>query len=91
MVEGGIMNRQKAGEQLYDLLFDPNEMENLNSHPDYATIKNELAGRLKAWREETGDHIMTYEEYGGRYKVNRKPCAVASSKNSEDYESVIGR
>ena len=55
LVEGGIMNRQKAGEQLYDLLFDPNEMENLNSHPDYATIKNELAGRLKAWREETGD------------------------------------
>ena len=91
LVEGGIMNRQKAGEQLYDLLFDPNEMENLNSHPDYATIKNELAGRLKAWREETGDHIMTYEDYGGRYKVNRKTCAVASSKNSEDYESVIGR
>lgn len=91
LMDGGIMGRRKDRVQLYDLLFDPNEMDNLNSDPTYDTIKRELAERLQAWRGETGDHIMTFDEYQGRYKVNRKDSAVASSKEPSEYESLIRR
>jgi len=45
-MEYGWRERSIAPEQLYDLIFDPNEMCNLASDPSAASIMQEMRGRL---------------------------------------------
>lgn len=47
--------RQRPSEELYDLTRDPDEVVNLADDPAYATIKADLAARLKATRAATRD------------------------------------
>lgn len=42
-------------EQLYDLMFDPNEANNLVASPGHSGIRIDLRERLQAWMESTGD------------------------------------
>ncbi len=42
-------------EELYDTQLDPYEVHNLASDPAYADLKQDLAGRLAAWRREQND------------------------------------
>ena len=45
-------------EQLYDLMFDPNELRNLIGDPAIETILDELRGRLDRWMQETEDPLL---------------------------------
>jgi N-sulfoglucosamine sulfohydrolase len=45
--------------ELYDLNKDPNEMDNLAGHPEFAHIENMLADQLQGIMEETKDPILT--------------------------------
>ena len=47
-----------AEEQLYDLVFDPNEAANRAGDPRHADTLAELRARLTRWMEETGDPIL---------------------------------
>lgn len=47
-----------AEEQLYDLVFDPNEAANLAGDARHADTLAELRARLSRWMEETGDPIL---------------------------------
>ncbi|MBX3015920.1 MAG: sulfatase [Caldilineaceae bacterium] len=58
-VEGGWRERAIAPEQLYDLLFDPNEMQNLVATPAYAPILADLRHRLDQWMITTADPLLT--------------------------------
>ena len=84
------LDRQtKYEEGLYDLVYDPGERRNLADIEEYREIKEEMAGRLKAIQEKTGDPLLK----GGiaiqpEWKVNRRECDKASSKNPEDYVSL---
>jgi N-sulfoglucosamine sulfohydrolase len=52
----GLAERDAPSEQLYDLVFDPNEAHNIvDSEPEIAA---ELRARLLAWMEETGDPLL---------------------------------
>ena len=52
----GLAERDAPTEQLYDLVFDPNEANNLvDEEPEIAA---ELRERLHAWMEETGDPLL---------------------------------
>ena len=52
----GLAERDAPSEQLYDLVFDPNEAHNIaDSEP---AIAAELRSRLQAWMEETGDPLL---------------------------------
>ncbi len=53
----GWAERQIAFEQLYDLVFDPNEAANLAADPAYAGPLAELRGRLDGWMHETDDPL----------------------------------
>ena len=47
-----------AEEQLYDLVFDPNEAANRAGDPRHADTLAELRARLTRWMEETDDPIL---------------------------------
>jgi arylsulfatase A-like enzyme len=45
-------------EQLYDLVFDPNEAANVVDDPVYADVAGELRERLERWMHETRDPLL---------------------------------
>ena len=66
------------------------ERRNLAELPEFGTVKKTLAARLDRHLRETDDPIRN----GGipvlpEWKVNRKECLTASSKNPEDYVSAV--
>ncbi|MGA2321358.1 MAG: sulfatase [Solirubrobacteraceae bacterium] len=58
LLEYGWAERTVPAEQLYDLLYDPNEAANLAGHPLHAHTLAELGDRLERWMQETGDPLL---------------------------------
>lgn len=54
----GWRERPQPAEQLYDLVFDPNECANLASDPEHTEVLVEMRGRLERWMRETGDPLL---------------------------------
>ena len=54
----GWAERPIPTEQLYDLVFDPNEARNLVDEPAVTDVLKEMRGRLKAWMRETKDPLL---------------------------------
>lgn len=57
-VEHGWGDREVASEQLYDLVFDPNEANNLADDPEKASVLEEMRQRLQDWMERTDDPLL---------------------------------
>ncbi len=57
-LEAGWRDRHVDQEQLYDLWFDPNEMNNLAGNPIYAPVLGELRSQLQTWMQATGDPLL---------------------------------
>jgi arylsulfatase A-like enzyme len=57
-LENGWGDRAPATEQLYDLVFDPNESCNLAADPAMARVLDGLRDRLDRWMRETGDPLL---------------------------------
>lgn len=57
-VEQGWRERLVAGEQLYDLVFDPNESCNLVERSEYAPLLENMRQRLARWMEATDDPLL---------------------------------
>ena len=55
----GWAERPLAPEALHDLVFDPNEAQNLALDPAHAGILDEMRGRLDRWMRETGDPLLS--------------------------------
>lgn len=55
---GGLKDRHFPEEELYDLLLDPNEMQNLSQDSQYASIRRELGTALDQWMERTQDPLL---------------------------------
>lgn len=55
----GWADRKIPAEQLYDLVYDPNEAANLAGDPDHATVRRALAERLDRWMVETDDPLLS--------------------------------
>ena len=47
-----------ADESLFDLCFDPNEMNNLAGNPASQSILQDMRDRLKNWMKETNDPLL---------------------------------
>ena len=54
----GWKDRPVDKEQLYDLVFDPNETNNLAARPDHATTLADMRGRLDRWMRATNDPAL---------------------------------
>ena len=57
-LEMGWRNRQVPVEQLYDLVFDPNEARNLVGDAAAHGALAEMRGRLDGWMQRTNDPIL---------------------------------
>lgn len=78
--------QKKAGEALYDLVYDPGERRNLVGAPGYEDVLLDMRRRLEDYQEKTKDPVRSgLTEVKPGWKVNRKECLKASSKNPEDY------
>jgi N-sulfoglucosamine sulfohydrolase len=58
LLRGGWGEREIPKEQLYDLLFDPNEANNLLEDPTHEAVLADLRGRLQRWMEQTEDPLL---------------------------------
>lgn len=57
-VRNGWTTGEVAPEQLYDLLFDPNEAHNVVDRPDLAPVVADLRARLERWMRQTDDPLL---------------------------------
>lgn len=57
-VQYGWQHRVIASEQLYDLIFDPNEASNMATDPSASTILQEMRTRLERWMVSTDDPLL---------------------------------
>jgi len=58
LVAAGWGEQQVPEEQLYDLVLDPQEGQNIAADPARAEVVAELRGRLEAWMQETEDPLL---------------------------------
>ncbi len=54
----GYAERELPPLALHDLVFDPNEAENLVSHAELAPVVEDLSTRLEGWMRDTGDPLL---------------------------------
>jgi arylsulfatase A-like enzyme len=58
LLANGWAEREIPAEQLYDLLFDPNEANNLIDDPSSAEVLADLRARMERWQSDTGDPLL---------------------------------
>ena len=58
MLRDGWAEHPIPAEQLYDLLYDPNEAHNLTGEPALKGVLDEMRGRLNGWMIETEDPLL---------------------------------
>jgi arylsulfatase A-like enzyme len=58
LLRHGWAEREIPGEQLFDLVFDPNEAHNLAPDPAHEQTLDDLRARLEAWMRDTDDPLL---------------------------------
>jgi N-sulfoglucosamine sulfohydrolase len=58
LMANGWAQREIPPEQLFDLILDPNEANNLAGDPAHADILAGLRGRLETWMVQTEDPLL---------------------------------
>jgi arylsulfatase A-like enzyme len=58
LLRHGWAERSVPFEQLYDLVFDPDEASNLAGDPGHADTRRELGDRLEQWMRRTDDPLL---------------------------------
>ncbi|HEU4600188.1 MAG TPA: hypothetical protein VFS26_10585, partial [Solirubrobacterales bacterium] len=59
LVAAGWGEQVVPEEQLYDLVLDPHEGNDIAEHPARAEVLAEMRERLEAWMRETDDPLLT--------------------------------
>lgn len=89
LISLGWPEKEKQMDYLFDLYFDPDERQNLVDDPAYAEVYSQLSATLGQWQQNTKDHIVTFADYNGKYRLNKKDCLYPSIRSDADAESTI--
>lgn len=88
-LENGLAERRKPSECLFDLYYDVFETNNVAHDKRYAEALDDMRSRLRDFMERTDDPLLKGAiEIRPEWKVSRRECVAAGSKNPEDYESL---
>ena len=63
----------RPAEELYDVVADPQELNNLAADPRHAAALTELRGMLDEWRSETADFVWSPRPADGFNRATGKP------------------
>lgn len=58
LLKQGLTEQPRSDEMLFDLVFDPMEVNNLADRPGHEEIIVEMRGRLERWMRETDDPLL---------------------------------
>jgi arylsulfatase A-like enzyme len=58
LMDAGLSELQYPREELYDLVFDPQERNNLAGEPAFAPLRARLSDHLRQWMEESHDPLL---------------------------------
>lgn len=88
-LDNGLTERRKPSECLFDLYYDVFETNNVAHDERYAEVLDDMRSRLRDFMERTDDPLLKGAiEIRPEWKVSRRECVAAGSKNPEDYESL---
>ena len=90
LVEAGWADQPVAAEQLYDLLFDPQEARNLADDPAHAEVLATLRDRLDRWMHETKDPLLDGPVPLPPGAVVNDPAQVSPSEPPRSVASRLG-
>lgn len=89
LLRNDLDKQTKYEEALFDLYYDSGERNNLIGDIRYEDIKVQLKEKLEKHLEATKDIILEGEiPINKQWKVNKKECRQASSKDENDYISL---
>lgn len=60
--ENGYFEKKLAKEELYDLMLDPQERENLSEETEHQAVKEEMEKILTDWQKKTKDPLYTEQK-----------------------------
>ena len=85
LLEHGLREKANIKEQLYDLIFDPHEQNNLADLPEFGLIKEQLKSKLHEWMIRTSDPFISsdYIPKPEGAKANKQTC---EDPGVEDWE-----
>jgi arylsulfatase A-like enzyme len=84
-----LSKQRKHKEALYDLYYDTNERNNLINNDGYENILKDMKEQLENHLLNTDDYVLNgCIEIKEEWKVNKRECLNASSKNKNDYISL---
>lgn len=83
LMANGWRDRVLPTEELYDLVFDPNESHNLAFEPSCATALEQMRGRMDRWMKATTDPLLDGP-------VGMPRGAVTSDPDAIDPEALLG-
>lgn len=87
LLDHGLLGQKRATEELFDLVFDPNERNNVADDASYSSIKLQLVEPLAQRLEETDDFLGRRPvPRPANFILNKRTCVDPDSQDSSDYE-----
>ena len=81
--QSGYFEKEMAEEELYDLMIDPQERDNLAGQEGYRAVLQDMKGRLEAWQQRTGDPLYS------KGKVDLPEGAICCTQDSYSTKTQI--
>jgi arylsulfatase A-like enzyme len=85
LVEHGLADRTLDCEELYDLLFDPQEVNNIIDDPAMSGVVAEMRERMREWMVETNDDALNGMP---RIPVGAQVCETVSPSPTEQVKTT---
>jgi len=88
-MNAGFGNIAPAEEQLYDLILDPNEMNNLIHDENSKMIADDMRKRLQSYMDRTNDPLLKGKMIAPKNAVANNPDSISPNDKTETIDQII--